>query len=193
MGLRPALLISVLGASLLVSGCSLQPSGNIVIRTPPAPTASHLPSPLGVNSFEINATNVFGSLSGGSVHVSCTHSGRTVKVSGSVQGALVNISLTNLRPSQRLSDPPIAGGFSDVVTMTVIETGSPQPLRYLAGLQAGAYQGVGNITVDKTGRGGSIGINFGPPVGQNPSSETSGNATTTGLNDGGVSGSWQCP
>jgi len=126
------------------------------------------------------------------VHVSCTHSGHTVKVSGSVQGALVNISLTNLRPRQRLSDPPIAGGFSDLVTMTVIESGSRQPLSYLAGNQAGAYQGVGTITVDKTGRGGSIGINFGPPVGQNPSSETSGNATTTGLNDGGVAGSWQC-
>lgn len=193
MGLRPAFLTSVLGAAILVSGCGLQPSGNIVIRTPPAPAPSHLPSPLGVNSFEINATNVFGIMSGGSVHVSCTHLGRTVKVSGSVQGALVNISLTNLRPRQQLSDPPVAGGFSDLVTMAVTQAGSPQPLRYLAGLQAGAYQGVGTITVDKTGRGGSIGINFGPPVGQNPSSETSGNTTTTGLNAGGVSGSWQCP
>lgn len=190
-----AISLAALGAAIMVTGCSLVPAPTIGVKVHPraTPPRRYSPFPQGTNSFAINAPNVFGLLSGGSARVSCSQGGHTVEVSGTVQGASVAIKLTNLRPRQNLSDPPVVGGFSDLVTMRVTEVGSPHPLRYLAGSQDGTYQGVGTLTVDKTGRGGTVSISFGPPIGQNPTSQSSGNETTTGLNDGGISGTWRCP
>jgi hypothetical protein len=177
----------------LIAGCSLTPSGTIVVKTHPSSQPSHSSPSVPVNSFQVEASNVFGMLSGGSVQVSCRDGGRRVSISGSVQRAPVTIALTNLRPKQNLSDPPVAGNFADLVTMTVTESGLAHPLRYVAGNEYGAYQGVGTLTVDRSGQGGTVSFDFGPPVGQNPTSQASGDEITTGLNDGSLYGRWQCP
>ena len=177
----------------LIAGCSLAPSGTIVVKTHPSPRPSASQAPLTVNSFDVQASNVFGILAGGSVQVACRDGGHRVAISGSVQQASVMIALSNLRPGQRLSVPPGEGNFADLVTMTVAQRGLARPLRYIAGSEDGSYQGVGTLTVDRSGQGGTVSVEFGPPVGQNPTSQTSGDVTTTGLNDGSLTGRWQCP
>lgn len=177
----------------LIAGCSLAPSGTIVVKTHPSPRPSASQAPLAVNSFDVQASNVFGILAGGSVQVSCRDGGHRVAISGSVQRASVLIALSNLRPGQRLSVPPVEGNFADLVTMTVTERGLARPLRYIAGSEDGSYQGVGTLTVDRSGQGGTVSVEFGPPIGQNPTSQTSGDVTTFGMNDGSLTGRWQCP
>ena len=114
-------------------------------------------------------------------------------MSGEVQGQHVTLSLSHLRPGQDLYDPPLQGGFSDSVTMTVRGPGAVSPIEYQAGFVNGDYQGVGTLRVGRSGRSGTVSIQFGPPVGQEPSVQTSGNTTTFGANSGSISGSWRCP
>ncbi len=116
-----------------------------------------------------------------------------MRVSGQVQGKTVVVALTHLQPGQNLYDPPLEGGFSDSVTMTVRASGSLSPTEYEAGFQDGNYEGVGTLKVGRSGRSGTVSIQFGPPVGQEPSVQSSGNTTTFGTNSGSVEGSWSCP
>ncbi len=181
------------GLVLGVTGCGLTPGGSIQVKLPPRATPTPRPSSLPTDSFLVEATNVFGILPSSSVHVSCQSGGRQVELSGVADGAHFEVTMSHLRPGQRLTDPPLQGGFEDQITMVVTKSGAGSSLRYVAGAAAGTYQGVGTLTVDRSGEGGTISIQFGPPEGENPSSQTSGDVTTTGLNDGQVSGTWRCP
>lgn len=180
-------------AALLLSGCALVPSGTITVREHPSPSASPTGQPLPTNSWVMSGDNLFGMLAGPSVRVSCGAGGHSVEVRGEVQGALVAIDLTHLSPGQDLYNPPISGGFSDAITMTVTGPGSSAAVEYVAGNQGGSYQGVGTLVVNKGGRGGTVSMEFGPAVGQEPSVQSSGGITTFGANSGSVTGSWRCP
>lgn len=183
--------LAALAVALLVGGCGLGPSQSLQVRqrTSPSPSGSGPAA----NSFLIQGDNLFGILPARGAQVSCSAGGSTVRVSGRVQGKAVVVALTHLRPGQNLYDPPLEGGFSDSVTMTVRAPGSPSPTEYEAGFQDGNYQGVGTIKVGRSGRSGTVSIQFGPPVGQEPSVQSSGNTTIFGTNSGSVDGSWSCP
>ena len=184
----------VLAASavvLFLGGCAVGPSGVLQVR--PRPTASPSGPSLAANSFVLGGGNLFGILSGRGASVSCSDGGRDVLVSGEVQGQHVTVSLSHLRPGQNLYDPPLEGGFSDSVTMTVRGPGSAPPIEYQGGFVNGDYQGVGTLKVARSGRSGTVSLQFGPPVGQQPSVQVSGDTTTFGGNSGSISGSWRCP
>lgn len=182
-----------LGVVLLAAGCSVAPSETIGVQPSPKVTSTPGQSSLPPTAFEIDEAYGFGVLPDTAAHVACSDNDHKVEISGLVQGAKVVVTLTHLRAGQRLTDPPIGGGFSDQVTMRVTPTGSQPPLTYEAGYENGVYQGAGSLTVDKSGRSGSFGISFGAPVGQSPSQQTSGNQTLFGGNEGNISGSWTCP
>jgi hypothetical protein len=137
--------------------------------------------------------NFFGILSARAASVSCSDGGRDVLVSGEVQGHQVTIALSHLRPGQNLYDPPLEGGFPDSVTLSVRGPGNAPPIEYQGGFVNGNYQGVGTLKVERSGRSGTVALQFGPPVGQEPSVQVSGDTTTFGGNAGSISGSWWCP
>ena len=183
--------LAALAVALFLGGCGLAPSQTLQVRQRPSPSPSG--RVLAANSFLIQGDNLFGILPARGAQVSCSAGGSTVRVSGRVQGKAVVVALTHLQPGQNLYDPPLEGGFSDSVTMTVLAPGSAFPTEYEAGFQDGNYQGVGTIKVGRSGRTGTVSIQFGPPVGQEPSVQSSGNTTTFGANSGSVDGSWSCP
>jgi hypothetical protein len=182
---------AALAVALFLGGCGLGPSGSLQVRQRPSPSPSG--NGLAANSFLIQGENLFGILPARGAQVSCSAGGSTVRVSGQVQGKTVVVALTHLQPGQNLYDPPLEGGFSDSVTMTVRASGSLSPTEYEAGFQDGNYEGVGTLKVGRSGRSGTVSIQFGPPVGQEPSVQSSGNTTTFGTNSGSVEGSWSCP
>ncbi len=189
---RAPWVLAAWAAALFLGGCAVGPSGVLQVRQ--RPSASPSVPALAANSFEVaGGVHLFGILSGSGTTVSCADGGRDVLVSGEVQGQHVTLSLSHLRPGQDLYDPPLQGGFSDSVTMTVRGPGAVSPIEYQAGFVNGDYQGVGTLRVGRSGRSGTVSIQFGPPVGQEPSVQTSGNTTTFGANSGSISGSWRCP
>ncbi|MGC8472966.1 MAG: hypothetical protein ACP5PW_00965 [Candidatus Dormibacteria bacterium] len=183
--------LAALAAVLFVGGCGVGPSGSLQVRQRPTPSPTG--DGLAANSFLIQGENLFGVLSARGTKVTCSAGGSSVRVSGEVQGKSVVVALSRLRPGQDLYDPPLEGGFSDSVTMTVSGLGGGSPTEYQAGFQDGNYQGVGTLKVGRSGRSGTVSIQFGPPVGQEPSVQSSGNTTTFGSNSGSVDGSWSCP
>ena len=189
---RAPWVLAAWAVALFLGGCAVGPSGVLQVRQRPGASPS-VPA-LAVNSFAVaGGVHLFGILSGSGTSVSCADGGRDVLVSGEVQGQHVTLSLSHLRPGQDLYDPPLQGGFSDSVTMTVRGPGTAPPIEYQAGFVNGDYQGVGTLRVGRSGRTGTVSIQFGPPVGQEPSVQTSGNTTTFGANSGSISGSWLCP
>ena len=183
--------LAALAVLVSLGGCAVGPSGTLQVRQRPSPSPGGLV--LAANSFLVQGANLFGILPGPRTQVACSAGGRNVQVRGEVQGQQVTISLSHLRPGQDLYDPPLEGGFSDSVTMTVRGLGGGSPIEYAAGFLSGNYQGVGTLKVGRSGRSGTVSIQFGPPVGQEPSVQSSGNTTTFGANSGSVSGSWRCP
>ncbi len=181
--------LAALAVLVSLGGCAVGPTGTLQVRQSPSPSRGG--SGLAVNSFLVQGGNLFGILPGHGAEVSCSAGGRNVQVRGEIQGQQVTVSLSHLRPGQDLYDPPLEGGFTDSVTMTVRGTGSP--IEYVAGFLSGNYQGVGTLKVGRGGMSGSVSIQFGPPVGQEPSVQSSGDTTTFGTNSGSVSGSWRCP
>jgi hypothetical protein len=183
--------LAALAALLSLSGCALGPSGTLQVREHPSPSPIIEAQP--TNSFVIDGGSVFGILQAPTARVSCTAGGRDVQVTGVVQGQQVTMDLSQLRPRQDLYDPPLKGGFADSVTMTLRRPGAASPVEYAAGFLNGDYQGVGTLVVGRTGRTGAVNLSFGPPLGQEPSVQSSGNSTTFGANSGSVEGRWSCP
>lgn len=183
--------LAALGVVLCLGGCAATPSPSIQVRPRPAPSPSY--SGLAANTFLVQAGNLFGVLPARGAKISCSAGGRGVRVSGEVQGESVVIALSHLQPGQSLLGPPLGEGFSDSVTMTVGAPGSASPAEYEAGFQDGSYQGAGTLRVGRSGRTGTVAIQFGPPVGQEPSAQSSGGTTIFAANSGSVEGRWSCP
>jgi hypothetical protein len=188
---RARWVLSASAVVLCLGGCAAGPSGVLQVRQ--RPTTSPGQPALAPNSFVMAGGNLFGILSARGASVSCPDGGRDVLVSGEVQGQHVTISLSHLRPGQDLYDPPLEGGFSDSVTLTVRGPGNAPPIEYQGGFVNGDYQGVGTLKVARSGRSGAVALQLGPPVGQEPSVQVSGDTTTFGGNAGSISGSWRCP
>lgn len=184
-----------LATALLCAGCSLFPPTPKISTSTVIPRAATSPksSPALKTDISILTGVIDGSLTAATATSSGTNGGRTVDVSGVLQGVSVKLTFANLAHGQRLSIPPLVEAFEDWVSLQTAGPKSADDLQHRAGYQQGTYQGSAGLDLDRSRRGGRIEPGSGAPENQPPSVPASGNSVTWGCNSGSAWGTWAWP
>lgn len=154
---QPVLLLLV---CLLASGCAVAGKGKPSRSSPTTPAVAGRTKIFAV----IGTQSQAGVLQAGSGKLRCSAKGRGFEVTGSVGKYSVSLRVNGLGPSQHLSFPPLRGTFSDSVTMVASAPGQPAETFY-AGPAAQVIEGLGNLSVNRTGLGGKLQLNLPEAVG----------------------------